>query len=92
MRPDNRGYNELRPVKIIPNFISYASGSALIEFGNTKVICTATLEDKVPAFLKGTGKGWLTGEYAMIPASTQTRKPGNLLRESLKEGRRRYRG
>ena len=86
MRPDNRGYNELRPVKIIPNFISYASGSALIEFGNTKVICTATLEDKVPAFLKGTGKGWLTGEYAMIPASTQTRKT----RESTKgklEGR-----
>ena len=56
MRPDNRGYNELRPVKIIPNFISYASGSALIEFGNTKVICTATLEDKVPAFFERYGQ------------------------------------
>lgn len=86
MRFDQRANDELRAIKITPGFISQASGSALIEFGNTKVICTATTEDKVPLFLKGTGRGWLTGEYAMIPASTNVRKP----RESSKgkvEGR-----
>lgn len=86
MRPDERANDELRPIQVIPGFIPHANGSALIEFGNTKVICTATVEDRVPPFLKGTGKGWLTGEYAMIPASTNVRKP----RESSKgkvEGR-----
>lgn len=75
MRHDQRANDELRAIKITPGFISQASGSVLIEFENTKVICTATTEDKVPPFLKGTGKGWLTGEYAMIPASTNVRKP-----------------
>ncbi|HHU48413.1 MAG: ribonuclease PH [Caldicoprobacterales bacterium] len=86
MRPDKRANDELRPIHITSGFIPQASGSVLIEFGNTKVICTATTEDKVPPFLKGTGKGWLTSEYAMIPASTNVRKP----RESSKgklEGR-----
>ena len=86
MRVDARANDELRPIHITPGFIPHANGSALIEFGSTKVICTATVEERVPPFLKGTGKGWLTGEYAMIPASTNIRKP----RESSKgkvEGR-----
>lgn len=74
IRSDGRKNNELRALKITPNYIMNANGSALIEMGNTKVICTATLEDKVPPFLKGTGKGWITSEYGMIPASTETRK------------------
>lgn len=73
-RIDHRKNDELRPTKIITNFISHAPGSALIEVGNTRVICTATIDDKVPPFLKGTGKGWLTSEYSMLPASTQIRK------------------
>ncbi|HHY82190.1 MAG TPA: ribonuclease PH [Clostridiales bacterium] len=86
MRLDGRNNNELRPIRITTEYICHAPGSVLIEFGRTKVICTATVEDKVPPFLKGTGKGWITSEYAMIPASTQVRKP----RESSKgklEGR-----
>ncbi|MDD4680729.1 MAG: ribonuclease PH [Clostridia bacterium] len=74
MRSDLRTNDELRPVRITPGYIKHANGSALIEEGDTRVICTATVEDKVPAFLKGTGRGWLTGEYAMLPASTQLRK------------------
>jgi ribonuclease PH len=74
MRPDGRANDQIRPIKITTDFICHANGSVLIECGKTKVICTATVEDKVPPFLKGTGKGWVTGEYAMIPASTQVRK------------------
>ncbi|HCS73293.1 MAG TPA: ribonuclease PH [Clostridiales bacterium] len=74
MRSDLRTNDELRPVRITPGYSKHANGSALIEEGDTRVICTATVEDKVPAFLKGTGRGWLTGEYAMLPASTQLRK------------------
>ena len=64
MRPDKRANNELRPIRITTGFIPNASGSVLIEFGYTKVICTATVEEKVPPFLKGTGRGWVTGEYS----------------------------
>src|SRR4030095_592510 len=60
-------------VKITPNFMPYAEGSALIEMGNTKVICTATLDDRVPPFRRNTGQGWLTAEYAMLPRATQQR-------------------
>jgi ribonuclease PH len=74
MRLDLRANDELRTVTITPGFIKNANGSVLIEFGDTKVICTATVEENVPPFLKGTGKGWLTGEYGMLPASTQVRK------------------
>ena len=84
MRVDARANDELRPIHITPGFIPHANGSALIEFGSTKVICTATVEERVPPFLKGTGKGWLTGEYAMIPASTNIRNQ-ELAKES-KEG------
>lgn len=73
-RLDGRRNDELRPVKMTANYIKNASGSVLIEIGNTRVICTATVEDKVPPFLKGTGKGWITAEYGMIPAATQVRK------------------
>ena len=75
LRPDGRGPLELRPVEIVPHFISCAEGSALIRLGQTQVICTASVEDSVPAFQKGTGKGWITSEYAMIPRATEIRTP-----------------
>jgi len=72
-RIDNRPFDAIRPVRIVRNFISYAEGSVLIEMGNTKVICTATVEEKVPSFLKGEGTGWITAEYSMLPRSTKER-------------------
>lgn len=75
MRAHGRRWNEIREIKITRDFLKYPEGAVLIEVGNTKVICTATIEDKVPAFLKNTGKGWLTAEYSMIPMSTQSRTP-----------------
>jgi ribonuclease PH len=72
---DGRANDELRPVKIIPGFQAYAEGSALIELGQTKVICSVSVEDRVPAFLRGEGRGWITAEYAMLPRSTITRTP-----------------
>jgi ribonuclease PH len=75
MRADGRAADELRPVKITPDFITTAEGSALIETGQTRVIVTATVDDGVPSFLKGTGKGWVTGEYGMLPRSTEERTP-----------------
>ena len=79
-RSDNRTPEQMRPVNIIPDFISTAEGSVLIEVGNTRVICTATVEESVPSFMRGQGKGWITSEYAMLPRSTLTRTP----RESTK--------
>ena len=78
MRPDNRDYHEIRNVKITREFIDTAEGSVLIELGKTRVICTASIEDKVPAFLKEQNRGWITAEYSMIPRATTTRT----LRES----------
>lgn len=75
MRADGRKNDQLRNVKIIRNYTKYAEGSVLIEVGDTKVICTASIEDKVPPFLKGTGGGWITCEYNMLPRATQVRKP-----------------
>jgi len=72
-RTDGRAQDELRPVQITPGFLSYAEGSVLIEMGSTRVVCAASLEDRVPPFLRGNGQGWLTAEYAMLPRSTQTR-------------------
>jgi ribonuclease PH len=72
-RKDGRANNEMRPIKITTGFQPYAEGSALITLGNTKVICAVTLEDRVPAFLKGKGRGWITAEYGMLPRSTTTR-------------------
>ena len=72
-RPDGRKREELRPVKIKPDFLLYPEGSVLIESGNTWVLCTASVEEKQPPFLKDTQKGWVTAEYAMLPRSTHTR-------------------
>lgn len=74
-RTDGRQADEIRPVKITRNFIIHAEGSVLIEVGNTKVICTATIEDKVPPFLRGQGTGWITAEYSMLPRATEVRNP-----------------
>ncbi|MBI5971362.1 MAG: ribonuclease PH [Deltaproteobacteria bacterium] len=74
-RIDGRDAGELRQVKIIRDFLKFAEGSALIEMGDTRVICAATAEEKVPPFLSGSGKGWMTAEYAMIPRSAQRRIP-----------------
>ena len=73
MRNNNRKNEELREIKITKNFIMHPEGSVLIEFGNTKVICNATVEEKVPPFLKGSGSGWVTAEYSMIPRATNVR-------------------
>ncbi|BDH62503.1 ribonuclease PH [Lysinibacillus sp. PLM2] len=72
-RHDGRNFNELRQVKIEPNYLMHPEGSVLIQVGNTKVICTATIEDKVPGFLRGQGKGWITAEYSMLPRATAER-------------------
>ena len=72
-RTDGRAPDELRPVRITPGFLPYAEGSVLIEMGNTRVVCSASLEDRVPPFLRNQGQGWLTAEYAMLPRATQTR-------------------
>ena len=74
-RSDNRALDQMRPVSITPNYISTAEGSCLIEIGNTRVICTATIEDTVPQFLRSSGKGWVTAEYGMLPRATLTRSP-----------------
>lgn len=88
IRVDGRGAAEMRPVRMIRHYNKYAEGSVLIELGDTRVICTATVEDKVPPWLKGAGKGWVTAEYGMLPRSTETR----LYREAArgKQGGRTY--
>jgi len=73
MRNDNRQNNELRPLNLIPHFTRQAEGSVLMEMGRTRVICTATVEEKVPSWMKGKGEGWVTAEYAMLPRATESR-------------------
>ncbi|WP_017814111.1 MULTISPECIES: ribonuclease PH [Paenibacillus] len=73
MRINGRQQNELRPLKITPNVNKYAEGSVYIEVGDTKVLCTASVEERVPHFMKGQGRGWVTAEYSMLPRATQTR-------------------
>ena len=73
MRSDNRPANLLRNTTLTPNYLPHAEGSVFIEAGNTKVICTASVEDRVPGFLRNTGKGWVTAEYGMLPRATTTR-------------------
>lgn len=79
-RIDGRNNDQMRPVKMTRNYLKHAEGSVLIEMGDTKVICTATVDEKVPPFVKGSGKGWVTSEYGMLPRSTEVRKP----RESVR--------
>lgn len=73
MRPSNREPNQLRPIKITRNFTKHAEGSVLVEFGDTKVLCTASVIDGVPRFIKGKNQGWITAEYGMLPRATHTR-------------------
>jgi ribonuclease PH len=80
MRVDGREKRQMRPVHIETNYIKHAEGSVLISIGDTKVICTASIDDKVPPFMRGEGKGWITAEYAMLPRATEQRNP----RESSK--------
>jgi ribonuclease PH len=79
-RSNNRKYNEIRPMKITRNYIKYAEGSTLMEMGGTKIICTASVEDKVPLFLRGKKSGWISAEYSMIPRANQIRN----IRDSVK--------
>ncbi len=80
MRPSGRELNQLRDVKITRNYTKHAEGSVLVEFGDTKVICTASVEGRVPGFLRGQGQGWVTAEYGMLPRSTGSR----MMREAAK--------
>jgi len=82
MRPSDRAADELRPIKITRHYIKHADGSALIECGDTRVICTASVENSVPGFLRGKGSGWVTAEYGMLPRST-----GNRMRREASTGR-----
>ncbi len=75
MRPDNRTPGEMRPVRITPDFLQTAEGSVLIEVGNTRVLCAATVEQSVPQFLRNSGRGWVTAEYSMLPRATVQRTP-----------------
>jgi len=75
VRNDGRAANQMRPVKLTPDFIPSAEGSVLIEIGQTRVICTASVTEGVPSFLKGAGKGWVTSEYGMLPRATEERTP-----------------
>ncbi|MDA0822693.1 MAG: ribonuclease PH [Proteobacteria bacterium] len=81
-RPSGRAANEMRTVKFSRHYTMHAEGSVLVEFGNTKVLCNATIEDRVPGFLKGRGEGWITAEYGMLPRSTNSR-----MRREASEGR-----
>ena len=75
MRPSGRKLDEMRAVSVETGFTKHAEGSALIKVGDTHVLCTATIEDRVPPFIKGSGLGWVTAEYGMLPPATNTRKP-----------------
>ena len=75
LRADGRRFDEMRKIKISKDYLRFPEGSVLMEMGHTKVICTATIEDRVPPFLKNSGKGWLTAEYSMLPTSTRSRTP-----------------
>ena len=81
-RTDGRSPDTIRPTRITPDYTMHAEGSVLIEVGNTKVICTATVEDRVPPFLRNKGTGWVTAEYAMLPRATQTRTNREIQRPS----------
>ncbi len=73
MRSLNRSNNDIRTIEMIPHYLAHAEGSCLISFGNTKVLCAASVDEKVPSFLRGTGQGWITAEYSLLPRATHTR-------------------
>lgn len=80
MRIDGRQPDQLRPTRFTPDYLVTAEGSVLVEAGNTRVLCAASVEDTIPGFLRGTGKGWITAEYAMLPRSTVTRTPREIVK------------
>ncbi len=82
-RPSGRALDELRQVTVTRGFTKHAAGSVLVEFGGTKVICTASVENSVPNFLRGQGRGWITAEYGMLPGATHTRSDREAARSSL---------
>jgi ribonuclease PH len=82
-RKSGRKFDEMRPIKLTNHYLNNSAGSVLVEFGNTKVICAASVEDNPPLFLRNTGKGWLTAEYSMLPMSTQTRTARESVRGKL---------
>lgn len=79
-RTDGRAFDELRPVKITPGYLPYAEGSVLIEMGITRVVCSASVDERVPPFLRNSGQGWITAEYSMLPRATQQRTPREIRR------------
>jgi ribonuclease PH len=83
MRVDGRSAGELRPLEIQPSYLKTAEGSALISFGNTRVLCAASVENSVPSFLRNSGKGWVTAEYSMLPRATETRTPREVTKGRL---------
>src|SRR5581483_11601704 len=83
MRVDQRSNDQMRPVRITTNYLATAEGSALIEVGNTRVLCAASVEETVPPFLRNSGKGWVTAEYAMLPRATATRTPREVTKGRL---------
>ena len=83
MRIDGRKNEQIRPVKVTRNYTKYAEGSVYIEVGDTKVLCNVSVEERVPQFLKGSGEGWITAEYNMLPRSTGTRKVRDIARLKL---------
>src|ERR1700693_445928 len=80
MRIDQRHPGQMRPVKVTTDYLLTAEGSALIEIGNTRVLCAASLEESVPPFLRGSGRGWVTAEYSMLPRATATRTPREIVK------------
>ncbi len=80
VRTDGRAADELRPITITPGYLPYAEGSVLIEMGQTRVVCSASVEDRVPPFLRNSGQGWITAEYSMLPRATQQRTPREVRR------------
>lgn len=91
-RIDGRSAEELRPVTITRGFVKHAEGSVLIEVGETKIICTATVEDRVPQWLRGGGQGWVTAEYAMIPGPLPKGISGIRLKEDRADGPKKFSG
>lgn len=82
-RPDGRRADQLRPIDFQRNFTRYAEGSVLVSFGETRVLCNATVEEKVPSFMRGEGRGWVTAEYSMLPRATQSRSPREATRGKI---------
>lgn len=89
-RKSGRRFDELRPIKLIKNYLNTAAGSVMVEFGNTKVLCAASIDEKTAPFLRNTGRGWVTAEYSMLPMSTQTRTARESVRGKSRDAPRKF--